>query len=424
VTLLSREQGRGLDFHCSDRAVEQTGGLHVVQTFLSEELSEEIQIRGRTARQKNKGSFELVLLAPDLDKFDITAEELALKEKGLHVQVEGCALPAAAAATAGGAAAGGAAAAAATAAAAAAVPAAAGTMYEFLHEKRALYLEQHVKGRQGAVQCAHRMHMQTLSFQRDLVTGGAAEWKRCLGFLGEHNVQKVPCRLLILTDATGSMKSSWERAQEGLCKFFERIYDISGGGGNIEIKFVAYRDYEHPRDMVLEASSWTSDPASLVRFVQDIKCRSGQGCDGPEAVEAGLSLANKEAEPPTQILLIGDAPPHDERKGQPIPAQGTHAENKTAGGLMEGGVLQTDYRLECAALAAKKIKVTALCVGGDAKFSYPRGAFAEIAKITGGECKDFDASDPDALVHVVCEAGLQDIGGDVMVEQYRTQYRR
>jgi hypothetical protein len=46
VTLLSREHGRGLDFHCSDAKVDELGGLHVVQTFLSEELSEEIQVMG------------------------------------------------------------------------------------------------------------------------------------------------------------------------------------------------------------------------------------------------------------------------------------------------------------------------------------------------------------------------------------------
>jgi len=42
VTLLSREHGRGLDFHCSDKTVDELGGLHVVQTFFSEELSEEV----------------------------------------------------------------------------------------------------------------------------------------------------------------------------------------------------------------------------------------------------------------------------------------------------------------------------------------------------------------------------------------------
>ena len=48
ITLLSREHGRGLDFHCTDKTVEDQGGIHVIQTFLSEEFSEEIQIRGRT----------------------------------------------------------------------------------------------------------------------------------------------------------------------------------------------------------------------------------------------------------------------------------------------------------------------------------------------------------------------------------------
>jgi Mg-chelatase subunit ChlD len=37
------------------------------QTFLSEELSEEIQIQGRTARQGKRGSYQLVLLEPELE---------------------------------------------------------------------------------------------------------------------------------------------------------------------------------------------------------------------------------------------------------------------------------------------------------------------------------------------------------------------
>ena len=87
VTLLSREHGRGLDFHCSDKNVDDLGGLHVVQTFLSEELSEEIQIRGRTARQKNKGSFQMILLSEDLAKFRITTADIEQKEKGVFVPV-------------------------------------------------------------------------------------------------------------------------------------------------------------------------------------------------------------------------------------------------------------------------------------------------------------------------------------------------
>lgn len=37
------------------------------KTFLSDELSEEIQIQGRTARQGKKGSYQLVLLEQDLE---------------------------------------------------------------------------------------------------------------------------------------------------------------------------------------------------------------------------------------------------------------------------------------------------------------------------------------------------------------------
>ena len=38
--------------------------------------SEEVQIKGRTARQGKKGSFALVLNAEDLVRFDIDAEEV------------------------------------------------------------------------------------------------------------------------------------------------------------------------------------------------------------------------------------------------------------------------------------------------------------------------------------------------------------
>jgi len=41
--------------------MEACGGLHVLQTFFSVDLSEEVQMQGRSARQGNKGSYSLVL---------------------------------------------------------------------------------------------------------------------------------------------------------------------------------------------------------------------------------------------------------------------------------------------------------------------------------------------------------------------------
>ena len=69
----------------------------------------------------------------------------------------------------------------------------------------------------------------------------------------------------------------------------ERISAISGGIGNVEVKWVAFRDYDLEKSKVLEASPWTEDPASLVKFVGSIQCRGG--ADYEEAVEAALTKA-------------------------------------------------------------------------------------------------------------------------------------
>ena len=57
ITLMIREYGRGTDFVCYDKRMLDGGGVHVIQAFFSTEISEEIQIKGRTARQGAKGSY-------------------------------------------------------------------------------------------------------------------------------------------------------------------------------------------------------------------------------------------------------------------------------------------------------------------------------------------------------------------------------
>ena len=66
VTLCPAVFGRGTDFFCKDDKVQEGGGVHIIQTFLSMEKSEEVQIQGRTSRQGKKGSFQMVLLEDDL----------------------------------------------------------------------------------------------------------------------------------------------------------------------------------------------------------------------------------------------------------------------------------------------------------------------------------------------------------------------
>jgi len=72
VTLISRTYGRGSDFVCRDDETIANGGVHVVQTFPCELKAEEVQIRGRTCRQDNPGSYVQILFLDDLVEFGIT----------------------------------------------------------------------------------------------------------------------------------------------------------------------------------------------------------------------------------------------------------------------------------------------------------------------------------------------------------------
>jgi len=68
ITITTAIFGRGTDFFCKDETVQKNGGVYIIQAFLSEERSEEIQIQGRTARQGKKGSYQLILLDSDLEE--------------------------------------------------------------------------------------------------------------------------------------------------------------------------------------------------------------------------------------------------------------------------------------------------------------------------------------------------------------------
>jgi preprotein translocase subunit SecA len=48
---MSSAFGRGTDFVIRNDKIKEMGGLHVIHVFLSLDESEEVQIKGRTARQ-------------------------------------------------------------------------------------------------------------------------------------------------------------------------------------------------------------------------------------------------------------------------------------------------------------------------------------------------------------------------------------
>ncbi|CAF3988523.1 unnamed protein product, partial [Rotaria sordida] len=88
ITLFTRTFGRGADFIRYDQSVNTDDGIHVIQTFLSEDCSEEIQIKGRTARQGDKGSYSMLLLDNDLEKFFTEKEDIEKLKKNKEIQDE------------------------------------------------------------------------------------------------------------------------------------------------------------------------------------------------------------------------------------------------------------------------------------------------------------------------------------------------
>ncbi|MCC8399062.1 MAG: hypothetical protein LN563_00505, partial [Rickettsia endosymbiont of Platyusa sonomae] len=60
--------GRGTDIKTSSE-VEANGGLHVISTFIAKNARDEAQVKGRTARQGNSGSYQIIACVLDYDNY-------------------------------------------------------------------------------------------------------------------------------------------------------------------------------------------------------------------------------------------------------------------------------------------------------------------------------------------------------------------
>lgn len=129
VTLLIRDYGRGTDFKCFDNVMLDAGGVHVIQAFYASDVAEEIQIKGRAARQGTQGSYSMVLNLEQLEQdLGVTETEFdMMKRKGEY-----------------------------------------GT---YLNQKRADLLETKQEDLAGSVEQAEQSHYRTLAYYEALVRG-------------------------------------------------------------------------------------------------------------------------------------------------------------------------------------------------------------------------------------------------------------
>ena len=268
ATLFSRIHGRGLDFMCHDPAVEKDGGIHVVQTFLSIEKSEEIQITGRTARQEKSGSFKLVLLKSDLEeRFGVTSKDIDEQPLAPHC-----------------------------------------TTYDFLQSKRSEKCNERASERSRIVARAKAMHTSSVEFVDALLSDNR---EKLLRYLNEnscgHSGGPMTVDVCFVMDCTASMGAHIDAARDRIISIADQVVE-QFPGVIVRFAFVAYRD--HTDAVRFEEQEFTSDMPGLKSFIGNLNADGGG--DEPEDVAGGLDLALKmpwEASTRCCILVL-DAPCH------------------------------------------------------------------------------------------------------------------
>ena len=253
LTLLTKVFGRGTDFICYDEKLQASGGVHVLQTFVSEEYSEETQVKGRTARQGNKGSFSMVLLLSELEKFGILekqVKEMISTEK----------------------------------------------IYDTLHERRVDFFDAKFPESIRYVDEIKSDHQKAQSFVRHLIDGQLSNVKE---YLVSQNMspycEEVCSRTICLMDATGSMSKLLQLSKNTVQTMFKRAYAVlekeNVPPGSFELQFAVYRNYSSGVRDIIQHSTWESEPTNLREFVDSICASGGQG---NEAIEIGFAHVNNE----------------------------------------------------------------------------------------------------------------------------------
>lgn len=388
ITLFTRMFGRGTDFICHEKSVTMSGGTHVIQTFLSEEVSEEKQIKGRTARQGEQGSYSMILLDQDLEKFHITIDDINNMRKDIETHFISRK-----------------------------------ALYDLLHDKRINLSHSHYEENRKYVHLAKEKHQRSQKFLSSLRSKEMTFIRR---FLIETNkgveMSTSISRTVCLMDATGSMTNLLQKCKNTVQVMYERATGIliehQIDSDCFQMQFVVYRNYNSPVDKILRHSSWEIKAENLRQFMNTIEAEGGWE---NEAIEIGLWHANQENEKEriSQIILIGDAPPNTRKEIQ--------EKRKYFGEIywLDTHFAQvTGYTNELEKLISNNIPVHAYYVERKAKKE-----FEKIAKCTGGQCQMLDinsSAGSDMLTDLVTETILNNVGGNskgnLLVEAYRKKF--
>jgi len=379
ITLLGREFGRGTDFICHDDRLIQSGGIHVIQTFVSEEISEETQIKGRTARQGNKGSFSMVLIDTELEKYGISLAEInEMKSTG--------------------------------------------KLYSRINQKRCQFFEASYPENMRYVDEIKEDHNKSTCFLDQIMAHKQGSENHVKSFLLRQN--KAPAggvfRTLILMDATGSMSGVITKSKHTVKTMFERMHSVieaKGGTATLEIQFACYRNYDCSLEMLLQVSPWETNPDNLRKFMDSISAYGGTHWE--EAIEIALfhAVSEHDARPIDQVILIGDAAPNTREQVAAGRARAPYL-------VQSRFKVPTFYTEQLAELRKRGIPVHAYFVYPSARESF-RGISSLAAP--GGRSEELLINSPqghEQLTNLIAEEILRKVGGDELVSDYRHMFAK
>ena len=345
ITLLSRDFGRGTDFVCYDDELNTSGGVHVIQTFVSLEVSEQTQIKGRTARQGNNGSYSLILLDSELESIQITAKMI--------VEFE-----------------------------------AKSERYTVIDKMRKQAFNASYSIAMSYVDSIKQNHEESQDFLQALYRSDINVVREFINKRNNSGISSANCsagdcsvsRTICLMDATGSMGGLLAQVKMTVQTMFERAHAVLEDAGYpqaFEMQFAVYRNY-NAGNTILNHSTWERKPDNLRQFMSAVNANYGQGAR--EAVEIGLWHVNQEREAGevSQVILIGDAPPNTRQE----------VTSKRAEARFNGGTKwaqETYYEDELQHIIDAEIPVHAFYVN-----AYAKEDFALIAARTQGSTGELD----------------------------------
>jgi len=237
ITFATAAFGRGIDFICRDMKVLSNGGVHVIQTFVASSLSEEVQVRGCTARQGQPGSFSILLVKEDLEQFGIDLMELVMQ----RLPFEPTAITASKAMASYG---------------QLATSGVLGRKFKYIsccrnqaHDARYIEETTHIAELKDK-------HLHAIGFLAKLRSGDVEHVSK---FLPKRNTGPgldVVSRTICLLDATGSMGSLLHKAKNTVKVVYSQLCDIllaqHYSPGVFEMQFAVYRNYNSSLEEILE----------------------------------------------------------------------------------------------------------------------------------------------------------------------------